>query len=763
MLSDARTLWQSATTALSSLNDNITNNITNALDQLDEEAEKRANQEALQQTLTNEIEEEFNTDDTADEITVYKQLLQECQLNIVDLSTQSKLTLIEKEAEIERYKALLQTHNISPTLPSTDTSTTVSNTINNTTNDTSIQITQLQAEKKAYEESLIYIQDQLKESIQIKIELKTLTNKNIIYQNKIKNLLYSIAEYKLKYTQLEQEKNETVEQLVSEYSQLASESEILHMNNIAVINKLKLDKEEMALTIETLHHNISDFADRAATSNTTTGHTSTNTTSIADPPPLATATATTIVPTAVPIPNDDQAAGAVPLSVSSIAPQQQQQEVKELKAKLINLQYDKKRQADEILSLQTQLQALKSSLPSPSSKSAPPPPSIPTNHTDSTALLTATDAASTSADRLQTLTEANVALDIEVNNLKQDVLRLQIEKNEAIAAGKLIRDQSKQHETQHLTTQTAYKAMMEEKDALEVSYADLQRVLQELRDSQTATQTLNNTALQEKEASLSTLSTTLETLQKQYDVLLHDSQHQKLLFEQTAVESATSLTAFTQLESDYKLKIEELEASHTETIQRLQQEVETYKENILSLNDQLSQHQIDSESQIKAFTEKHVNELQTQRSELETSQAHSILMVREQGEAAIKALEVRHTKELSATRNTLIDQHRTELDRELQKQESQLQQAFEVVKGNILSEHELALRASSELHQLALSAQSESLTAAYREETAVLTHRLNEEHAQTIAVMKATHASELTALQQHCDQLTEKLKETEAK
>ena len=762
MLSDARNLWQSAATALSSLNDNITSNIANALDQLDQEAEKQANQDALQQTLTNEIEEEFNTDDTADEITIYKQLLQECQLNIVDISTQSKLTLIAKEAEIDRYKALLQTNNISPNLPSIDTTTSAFNANDNTTtNDTSIQIAQLTAEKKACEESLIYIQDQLKESIQTKIELKTLTNKSIIYQNKIKNLLYTIAEYKLKYTQLEQEKNETVEQLVSEYSQLASESEISHMNNIAVINKLKLDKEEMALTIETLHHNISDFADRAA-STTTTGHTSTNTASIADPP-LAKASATTI-PTAVPIPHDDQAAGAapVPLSASSTALQQQQQEVKELKAKLINLQYDKKQQADEIVTLQTQLQALKSSLPFPSSKSAPNPPSIPTDHTDCTALVTA-DATSTSADRLQNLIETNIALDIEVSNLKQGVLRLQIEKNEAIAAGKLMRDQSKQHETQHQTAQVAYKAVLEEKSALEVSYTDLKRVLDELRDNHTSTQTLNNTALAEKEALLVTLSTTLEALQKQYDKLLHDSQHQKLLFEQTAEESATSLAAFTQIESDYKLRIEQLEASHTETMQRLQQEIVTYKENNISLTDQLSQHQIDSESQIKALTEKHANELQVQKSELEASHAQSILMVREQGEAAIKALEVRHAEELSATTSNLTEQHRIKLDHELQEHESQLQQAFEIVRANLLSEHNLALKAMSEQHQLALSAQSEALTSAYREDTALLTQRLNEEHAQAIAVMQATHMNELSALQQQFDQLTEKLKETEAK
>ena len=768
MLSDARTLWQSATTALSSLNDNITSNIANALDQLDEEAEKQANLDHMQQTLTNEIEDQFNTDDTADEITIYKQLLQECQLNIVDLSRQSKVILIEKDAEIERYKASLQAKNISPILPSTDTPTIDSNsttTKNSGTNDTSIQIAQLTAEKKAYEESLIHIQEQLKESIQTKIQLKTLANKNIIYQNKIKNLLYTIAEYKLKHTQLEQEKCETVEQLVSEYSKLASESEIQHLNNISVINKLKLDKEEMALTIETLHHNISDFADRAASNTTTTGHTSTtNTASIAEPP-LATASAT-IVPKAVPISHDDQAAGAapVPLSVSSTALQQQQQEVKELKAKLINLQYDKKQQADEILSLQTQLQALKSSLSSPSSKLAPPTPSIPTDHTDNPTTHTATDVATTtSAEHLQTLSEANAALDIEVSNLKQDVLRLQIEKNEAIAAGKLIRDQSKQHEAQHQSTQVAYKAVMEEKAVLEVSHGELQRVLQELRDNHTSTQTLNNTALAEKEASLLTLSTTLDALQKQYDELLHDSQHQKLLFEQTAIESASSLAAFTQLESDYKVRIEELEASHTEAIQQLQQVVATYKENNITLTDQLTQLKLDLESQINALTEKHVNELQTQRAELEASHSQSILTVREQSEAAIKALELRHTEEQSATTSSLNERHRLELDEELKKQESHLQQAFEGIKASLISEHDLALEAILEQHQLALLAQSEALSAAYREEAAVLTQRLNEEHAQALAAMQATHASELTALQQHCDQLTEKLKETEAK
>jgi hypothetical protein len=250
MLSDARSLWKSASNALVALNENI----SNALENL--ETDPNLNNDDEYQDTSFEVE-----NDEVSEVEIYKNLLEEAQMNQVMLSNQSRLVLAEKEEKIIRLIELLKQNKI----PIPENETIISNYKNeNSSGDCELSYDDLKTEKKALEASLQYLQDQMKDLIVNKVEVKVLMEKNLSYQNRIKTLTKDFEECQNTSELNDRQKTEAIENLAEEYSKLAAEMELRHDRDQAALLKLQVEKEELITKMEAFQHSINEFADRAA-------------------------------------------------------------------------------------------------------------------------------------------------------------------------------------------------------------------------------------------------------------------------------------------------------------------------------------------------------------------------------------------------------------------------------------------------------------------------------------------------------------------
>jgi hypothetical protein len=182
-----------------------------------------------------------------------------------------------------------------------------------------------------------------------------------------------------------------------------------------------------------------------------------------------------------------------------------QQELKEAKNKMITLQYDLKKRDEEINSLRQQLLVFTSS--EMTSSNIP----IVSNSPISSAN-TPSDPISGSAIRSPTsqkdLLFEMESLKTESSHLKQDVLRLQVEKEEALAAGRLTIEQLNEQKK-------LVKTLLERVDSLSSSNSDLTTIEKKIGEQLETINSLNN--------QLEELKKTNEQLKKdkqEYDLLI---------------------------------------------------------------------------------------------------------------------------------------------------------------------------------------------------------------------------------------------------
>ena len=184
MLSDARSIWSSLSTAASTINDNI----NTALENLDQE---KAGTEP---------------DHTNEELIIYKKLLDDAQMHHVELSQSSRVLVAEKDAEVKYWKKKSGAE---------DTTSAA---------DGEVTMERLTEERDALQETLILIGAQLRDSLRESNEAKVLVVKYKESQARYEAIKTDFRKFSSEVETQNKHKNDTIENLVAEYSKLVTES-----------------------------------------------------------------------------------------------------------------------------------------------------------------------------------------------------------------------------------------------------------------------------------------------------------------------------------------------------------------------------------------------------------------------------------------------------------------------------------------------------------------------------------------------------------
>ena len=406
----------------------------------------------------------------SDEMQACRALLEKSQMDIVQISQQSRVLLAEKEASINmwRQKYLESTGNIEPA----DMSSL-------------IDMEALLTERNALLANLSALEEKLKKehSKQSGPAIKAQMYDDLLLKHNRLSEEYEklVADEAHK----SKEESETIEHLVSEYTNLGAEFERRQAEDAARIQEVEQENEVLTMKLLAMEHSITDFADRASASTA----------------PASGSDATT--------------------STS---------ELKELRAKVVNLQFDIKEKEDEIARLTGHLAAGR-----------------------------AADAAVTS------MPEGSLA---ELEKIRVELSKLSMEKEEADATGKTAFEES----------QTLRKEVDSLKAALEGAKAGNEKNetdLTQLRDEISVLVTdLDDKVAQcsDYESEIKTLKAELEALKSSYEAAqssLTEASAEKKKLEEQILKYDTDISA-----SDSKVaeavaasaalekRIAELEESH---------------------------------------------------------------------------------------------------------------------------------------------------------------------------------------------------------
>lgn len=234
--------------------------------------------------------------DESDEMAACRVMLERAQMDIVQISQQSRVLLAEKEASINmwRQKYLESTGNIEPA----DMSSL-------------IDMEALLTERNALLSNLSSLEDKLKEA---HAQQSGPLIKAQMYDNLVTKHAKLAEEYASMVSDVESKsrgESDTIEHLVSEYTNLGAEFERRQATDAARIHEVERENEVLTMKLLAMEHSITEFADRASTST------------------------------------------ASPSAASSGEYAVLQNDAKELRAKLVNLQFDLKEKEDEIGRLKT--------------------------------------------------------------------------------------------------------------------------------------------------------------------------------------------------------------------------------------------------------------------------------------------------------------------------------------------------------------------------------------------------------------------------
>lgn len=364
-------------------------NISSALENFDAELEHSS--EGDEGNADNETEQ------LQSELETYKKLLEEAQLQHVQISKQTIQLIAEKDIVITNMRKRIVESGGEPDREGEDD------------NQLERDMDSLLAEKKALEVALIMLQDELQSTSRERIDAKVAISQLDTTKKKYASAVKEVNALKNEMEMKEKQKNETIDNLVKEYSTLAAETEVRHEKDESEIAAVRLENEILATKLHALEHSIAEFADRAVNSGESTG---------------------------------GGGGGGAGANIGQLS-----QELKEAKTKEINLRFDLKEKSDEIVRLQA---TLSSAL---SASARPQGPLEPSG--------SATGLPSTADAEAEKIT---LKYQMEIQNLQQDVSRLQVEKKEADDAGRLFLDQAKtaQRELEELKRVAAASSLAHE-------------------------------------------------------------------------------------------------------------------------------------------------------------------------------------------------------------------------------------------------------------------------------------------------------------
>lgn len=257
--------WLSSN-VIQTIGDNINHGINNAVTAL-ENFDEEFNNENAQNGVDEEEEER-------EDIEIYKKLLEESQMQIVELSKQYRVTLFEKDAELLFWKNKMTK---TKRRCETDEITTLdSNTLEEKEGTGGEgEGEEEEEEEKEFKEKIsqaitsaefVALQTTLREMEEKMKSLLREKNEFVVKLRQYPELLNELGELKAQLrnqNENESKKSDEIDDLVQEYSKLAAESEKQKSSDSLRIKELELENEIMTTKLQALEHSIAELADRA--------------------------------------------------------------------------------------------------------------------------------------------------------------------------------------------------------------------------------------------------------------------------------------------------------------------------------------------------------------------------------------------------------------------------------------------------------------------------------------------------------------------
>lgn len=700
MLSDVGNLWFTASTA-----------IVQALEKLDTDigSAREGNDESFAKVN--------------DDLETYKKLLDDAQMQHLELSKQSRLLLAEKDAEIQHLKKQLSAGG------GNDGS---NNGNEGEAKDTSLLLQKALSERIVLESSLRELEDQLRDAVHAKNELQVLTKSYDELKKRYDIMKDDFTKLRQESEVLEKQRTETIENLASEYSRLAAEAEMIKQRSDARVAEVIKENEVLVTKMHALEHSITELADRASNTNPS-------------PSPKRTSNAGSLLP-----PSSPSSSAPAPLSVSTDdsapvpSPQFQDNpalltELKEAKAKLVNVQFDLKQRDDEIVTLKNAAQLLER-----------------TSH----------DQLATLQKKLQQLEEEKAqhgqqvqAKVQEVEQLQQQIRDLQQRAQENASAGEqeltaryeaqiaegkaqvAALELSLQQEQQRFKDRTG--ALQADVDRLQVQLGSLQtdadslrtelatkeaalnKALQDARDEkkalevqlaalQTASSADKDAATQQFIAKITGLEEELQTAKRAKDALLQEHEAEKTKWQSTLADTlATTKTEAEQAEQEHLQALQaKLEAQFTT-------EKVTLEEKIQGLETALADAKAEQAQAAIAY------------------EAAKAEVVAQERATVTQQLQEEHTTSLRAAEDAASQRLAAELAAQVASHENMMKLALEKMQQDMIADKERALTALTATHQTELQSTIQRLQDEAREA----------QEAALVALREETNAEKQAALQ----------------
>lgn len=213
--------------AIATLNDNI----STALENFELEAVQREK---------NVLEtDNDNFDNLQRDLDMYKKLLDDAQMQHFELSKQSRMLVAEKEAELIYWKSRCE-------------NTTHSSVGDEDANSSSIQIHRLAHEKVALEKTLEEVERSLADSLQERNAFHVLKRSYDELFERFSAVKEDFSASKIDSEAKDKQKNDTIENLVAEYSLLAAEAELLSSQSTKRLNEVLQENEILATKMHAL-------------------------------------------------------------------------------------------------------------------------------------------------------------------------------------------------------------------------------------------------------------------------------------------------------------------------------------------------------------------------------------------------------------------------------------------------------------------------------------------------------------------------------
>ena len=226
MLGDAASLWKTARAAVGRVQDSVSTALENIGG-----------------------DDEFG----AEELESYKEQLAEAQMQHVELSKQMRLLVAEKDAELAVLKG--------------DRSSCSSSAIEGSQEEVivtaRVEIEKAKAESAAMGQNMLELSEKLRAALTENNEAKAAMAKAVEMSRRYEEISRDYKAVKAESKKLLSQKAETIENLVAEYSQLASESELRDQAEELRLAEIMKENEILATKLHVMELNITELADRS--------------------------------------------------------------------------------------------------------------------------------------------------------------------------------------------------------------------------------------------------------------------------------------------------------------------------------------------------------------------------------------------------------------------------------------------------------------------------------------------------------------------